>query len=216
MNWKQEIEAQIAVWQSIDCQQEERIMQALLDVAVAADGASNCGNWDWPQGMMECDAALDKLKEVGDRSPPDEDCLCPTCRPSICDEAADEIERLQVFEQALDRCIDERDEAYREIERLTNAFTELADALNKALPGGTPSEWMKDIERLQAMLDVAAPAKDNLACAVANCGKTGGDRDCSAYVNYGLRCSDCPVEIWLASIVEALDKLWEADDGANT
>ena len=62
-NWQQQIEAQIADLYPEQFEQRES-MQALLDVAVAADNAAPLID-DGYVGKQILDTALDKLREVG-------------------------------------------------------------------------------------------------------------------------------------------------------
>ncbi len=72
------------------------------------------------------------------------------------------------------------------------------------------SKYRGEIEQLQARNEQLETAmRDDMAGAVANCGKYGGERDCAPWVDRGLRCSDCPVEVWLSSTHEALAALEE-------
>ena len=88
------------------------------------------------------------------------------------------------------------------VERIADWDTELALIADVVL-----CELKAEIERLRAIENAA---KDDMECAKANCGKYGGSRNCSAWINRDLRCSDCPVEVWLGSTFEALQQ--ENDD----
>ena len=52
--------------------------------------------------------------------------------------------------------------------------------------------------------DLLIAMLEDMEGAKANCGKYGGVRDCRAWTERNLRCSDCPVEVWLSSTYEAL------------
>ena len=83
----------------------------------------------------------------------------------------------------------------------------------------TEDDAMQRVEELEKLYDVAvadrvrmhteneqlrAAMLEDMEGAKANCGKYGGARDCSSWTGRNLRCSDCPVEVWLSSTCEAL------------
>lgn len=71
-----------------------------------------------------------------------------------------------------------------------------------------PDETLEAARTMQALLDVAVAAEDDWEGAIANCGKyPESGKDCSAWIERGLRCSDCPTEVWMGSTGVALDKL---------
>ncbi len=54
--------------------------------------------------------------------------------------------------------------------------------------------------------EIYQAAQEDMEGAKANCGKYGGARDCSAWTDRNLRCSDCPVEVWLSSLCDVFVK----------
>ena len=95
------------------------------------------------------------------------------------------------------------DEQQTEIERLKADFK---TAFDEAWKRGCEIERLK--ERIALLEDVAVAAEDDWEGAIANCGKyPESGKDCSAWIERGLRCSDCPTEVWMGSTGVALDKL---------
>jgi chromosome segregation ATPase len=107
-------------------------------------------------------------------------------------EAAADIDRL--MESANSRI----DELEAENERLR-------EIIDTRLP-----DQGRQIERLRAVYEAA---KNDMKSAKANCGKfPESSRDCSSWIERGMRCSDCPVEVWLAETSDALAAAQEDDD----